>query len=67
MVLGQASDQKIMRLKNFLEFNFREGIFYAKNLKHKILKDPQFGRPLGPQGGLRSKDCVTWNVLRIWL
>jgi hypothetical protein len=33
-------DQKIYRNKKFLEFNFKEGIFYAKNPKSKIFKRP---------------------------
>jgi hypothetical protein len=43
--------------KKFLEFNFREGQFYAKN--QKISKTPKFGGPLGPQDGLRLKSFRT--------
>jgi hypothetical protein len=40
------SDQKITRDKKYLEFNFRDGLFYAENSKcPKILK---FWGPFGP-------------------
>ncbi len=29
----------------FVEFDFREGLIYAKNLKSKNFKDPQFWGP----------------------
>ncbi len=45
--LRETSDQKITWNKTFLEFNFREGLFNAKNTKY-ICKDPQFWGALKP-------------------
>jgi hypothetical protein len=40
--IREMLDQINLQGQRFLEYNFRECLFYLKNLKSKIFKDPKF-------------------------